>query len=565
MEGFCGLEELTEYPDDLAGFPGAHEPTGAGAAAAAAVAEVAPAGVEVAGEGDAVGVDAGAGATKHETTTDSTDTTPRKRKHSDPIASMSQADDGEVVDPAELERGAKKRKKKRKKRTMSSETASDDGRSPTLEWNGRGERVPSMFDEAEEDMLLDSVDIPVVPGADADAEEAVPEVKKKKKRKGKGKGVLKAAAAAAKAAAEAAEAAGVSVDKATPVAAESELVAAAVEAAPVLTAAEIGDAMPEWRSFGLPDPLMQMLHEQGFDEPTPVQAASIPQALQHRRDVLGAAATGSGKTLAFGLPILARMLEMRAAGEVETGLQALVLTPTRELAIQVHDHLTTAAKHTGIRVAAIVGGLATVKQSRLLKHKPGIVVATPGRLWELIFAGEPHFQTLNKLRFLVIDEADRMAEKGHYKELRQILDLITGGEASRAAAAAAKADAGGTVGASKTPIRQNFIFSATLFLGGGKQKKKRRGGAEEKAKVEGEDDASVQYIADLCGLADGHARIDLCGGSKKVAEGLTEARISCTKEEKDRYLYYFLHKCVSPSLCVSLSNLSPLSLARATF
>lgn len=118
---------------------------------------------------------------------------------------------------------------------------------------------------------------------------------------------------------------------------------------------------------------------------------------------MGAAETGSGKTLAFALPILARLLPHKGEGP-----QALVVAPSRELAFQVRDHFVAAAKHTGLKVVALVGGLAIPKQRRLLAARPEIIVATPGRLWELITLAELKFETLKGLRFLVIDEADRM-------------------------------------------------------------------------------------------------------------------------------------------------------------
>lgn len=121
------------------------------------------------------------------------------------------------------------------------------------------------------------------------------------------------------------------------------------------------------------------------------------------QDVMGAAETGSGKTMAFALPVLAQLLPHKGKG-----VQALVIAPSRELAFQVRDHFISAAKYTGLKVVALVGGLAIPKQRRLLAAGPEIVVATPGRLWELITLAELKFETLRALRFLVIDEADRM-------------------------------------------------------------------------------------------------------------------------------------------------------------
>ncbi|KAH8041576.1 hypothetical protein HPB51_017021 [Rhipicephalus microplus] len=129
-------------------------------------------------------------------------------------------------------------------------------------------------------------------------------------------------------------------------------------------------------------------------------------------------------------------------------LQALVLTPTRELAIQVTRHIQDVAKYTNVRIVNVVGGLSAEKQLRLLKRKPEIVVATPGRLWELVDQGAPHVSDVSKVRYLVIDEADRMVEKGHFEDLTRLLDVMNApyedGEEKRR--------------------RQNFVFSATLTM-----------------------------------------------------------------------------------------------------
>ena len=145
--------------------------------------------------------------------------------------------------------------------------------------------------------------------------------------------------------------------------------------------------------------LCASLAKRGFDRPTPVQAATLGASILGRRDIVGAAPTGSGKTLAYGLPLLQGILERHRPeeGEVETvtavtgrvnkvegvPLEALILCPTRELALQVSDELSIAS-HGTVAVATIVGGLAEVKQARVLSRKPPVVVGTPGRLWGLV-------------------------------------------------------------------------------------------------------------------------------------------------------------------------------------
>jgi superfamily II DNA/RNA helicase len=157
----------------------------------------------------------------------------------------------------------------------------------------------------------------------------------------------------------------------------------------------------------------------------------LPAAVVSRSDVIGAAQTGSGKTLAFGLPIIQVLLQERealaAAGREDPHagkLRALVICPTRELALQVAQHISEVSKPCGVRVAAIVGGLAQVKQERVLALSPQVVVATPGRLWELMREGQPLLSDFSHLSFLVLDEADRMLAQGHFQELTSILDQV---------------------------------------------------------------------------------------------------------------------------------------------
>jgi ATP-dependent RNA helicase DDX24/MAK5 len=105
-------------------------------------------------------------------------------------------------------------------------------------------------------------------------------------------------------------------------------------------------------------------------------------------------------------------------------LRALILTPTRELAIQVRNHIQAVAKYADVNVIAIVGGMAPQKQIRQLDQAPDIVVATPGRLWDLVQEGHPHLAGIAKIRYLAIDETDRMVEKGHFEELTNLLEMI---------------------------------------------------------------------------------------------------------------------------------------------
>ncbi len=167
--------------------------------------------------------------------------------------------------------------------------------------------------------------------------------------------------------------------------------------------------------FDLAPALRRGIADLGFTEPTPIQQAAIPPGLGGR-DILAAAMTGSGKTAGFVLPILQRLLA--APGR---GTRALVLTPTRELAAQVHDHLTALARHTGITSAAIFGGVKPGPQLRALRSGVNVVIATPGRLLDHMGQGAVSF---DRLEVVVLDEADRMLDMGFLPDVRRILSAL---------------------------------------------------------------------------------------------------------------------------------------------
>ena len=174
-------------------------------------------------------------------------------------------------------------------------------------------------------------------------------------------------------------------------------------------------------ALGLPPPLVRALAQAGIDEPFPVQAATIPDALAGR-DVLARARTGSGKTLAFGLPLLARL----AAGpKAAPGRPlALILVPTRELAMQVNDALVPLARALGRFSRTAVGGVSYDKQLRDLARGVDVLVATPGRLGDLMERGACQ---LSDVDITVIDEADQMADMGFLPEVTALLEKTPAG------------------------------------------------------------------------------------------------------------------------------------------
>ena len=153
----------------------------------------------------------------------------------------------------------------------------------------------------------------------------------------------------------------------------------------------------------------------GFTEPTPIQRSSIPPALEGR-DVLACAMTGSGKTAAFVLPMLQSMADTRSRRT-----RVLILTPTRELASQIHEHIEILAHHTPLKSATVFGGVKPAKQERALKAGVDIVVATPGRLLDLM---QHPWASFDDLEFLVLDEGDRMLDMGFLPDVRRILNQL---------------------------------------------------------------------------------------------------------------------------------------------
>ncbi len=172
-------------------------------------------------------------------------------------------------------------------------------------------------------------------------------------------------------------------------------------------------------TLGVAEPLLRALAAENYLAPTPIQAEAIPLILSGR-DVLGLAQTGTGKTAAFGLPILQMLAE--SGGQTKPrGTRALILAPTRELAIQIDQSLRTYGRHLKLRHAVILGGVNQNKQVAALRHGVDVLVATPGRLLDLV--NQKH-AVLDAVSLLVIDEADRMFDMGFIRDVRKIVGQL---------------------------------------------------------------------------------------------------------------------------------------------
>lgn len=173
----------------------------------------------------------------------------------------------------------------------------------------------------------------------------------------------------------------------------------------------------DFSSLGLNQDLLKAIAEQGYSEPTPIQAEAIPQILD-QQDVMAGAQTGTGKTAAFALPIL-HQLSLSKGDSKSVG--ALVLTPTRELAQQVHKNFVAYAQHTSLKTTLVYGGVSLNVQIEALQKGVDIIVATPGRLLDLMFKG---VVDLGQIKHLVFDEADRMLDMGFIDEIKKILKSV---------------------------------------------------------------------------------------------------------------------------------------------
>jgi ATP-dependent RNA helicase RhlE len=174
-----------------------------------------------------------------------------------------------------------------------------------------------------------------------------------------------------------------------------------------------------FRALGLGSNLVKAIEEAGYTEPTPIQAAAIPEIIAGH-DLIGIAQTGTGKTAAFTLPMLARLSGMLGGGQPR-GTRALVLAPTRELVVQIEENVRAYAKHLPFRIATVFGGVGERPQIEALRSGAELVIATPGRLLDLM---QSRYAKFDHLTFLVLDEADRMLAMGFLPSIKRIVKAL---------------------------------------------------------------------------------------------------------------------------------------------
>ncbi|KAI9682415.1 MAG: ATP-dependent RNA helicase [Caeruleum heppii] len=300
-----------------------------------------------------------------------------------------------------------------------------------------------------------------------------------------------------------------------------------------------------WKPLHLSPDTLASLSRLKFSHPTPIQAAAIPEILAGH-DVVGKASTGSGKTLAFGIPILEHFLASQASASTASNEEekkqvhrqpptALILSPTRELAHQLSTHLTALCANipgtASPSIATLTGGLSVQKQLRLLNHV-NIVIGTPGRLWEVLSEGRGLIRWLRGVKYMIVDEADRLLSEGHFKEFEEILNLLDRDDDKDAS------EEDGEETASQRADRQTLVFSATFHKG---LQQKLAGKA--RAASGGDmlnNNQSMEYLLKKLNFRQEKPKFVDVNPISQMADRLREGLVECAALEKDLYLYALL-------------------------
>ncbi|KAM5341604.1 hypothetical protein ACJ41O_014635 [Fusarium nematophilum] len=287
-----------------------------------------------------------------------------------------------------------------------------------------------------------------------------------------------------------------------------------------------------WVPLNLSPQILSAIARLKFTKPTLIQEKAIPEIVAGE-DVIGKAQTGSGKTLAFGIPVVERWLELYEGGSdvKKNGPMAVVLSPTRELAKQLGDHLKALCDGlpTAPYVCVVTGGLSIQKQQRQLE-KADIVIGTPGRLWEVLSGDAALQRKFCKIKFLVVDEADRLFKAGQFKEAEDIIGALDG----KSPKDDDDYDEEGSdeEDEDERSARQTLVFSATFD----KDLQTKLAG---KGKRTGNDEEKMAYLM-KCLKFRGEPKFIDVNPVSQMAEGLREGLIECGAMEKDLYLYTVL-------------------------
>lgn len=315
-----------------------------------------------------------------------------------------------------------------------------------------------------------------------------------------------------------------------------------------------------WRNLDLSPTTLSQLSRLGFSHPTPIQQASIPAIIQGH-DVIGKAVTGSGKTLAFGLPIFENWLSgkqprTKGTNGSEDPILALILAPTRELALQLNRHLNELCSglETQPKIVAVTGGLSIYKQQRQLKDAD-VVVATPGRLWEVMNDASTNqdvdalVDRLKGIKFLVVDEADRLLSEGHFKEVEEILDALDRQVVD-------EDDDQSAAEMSPGSQRQTLVFSATFHKGlqqklAAKQKPGKRLDSNLLSNQQ-----SMEYLLRKLSFREEKPTFIDVNPTSQMATALSETIVECAAMKKDLYLYSILMQNPSKKTLIFTNSIS---------
>ncbi|KAG8423365.1 ATP-dependent RNA helicase [Metarhizium acridum] len=299
--------------------------------------------------------------------------------------------------------------------------------------------------------------------------------------------------------------------------------------------------MGDWVALNLSPNLVSAIAKLGFSKPTAIQEKSIPEIIAGG-DVIGKAQTGSGKTLAFGIPIVEKWLEMREEQEDQggdrgdqpkkkngEGPMAVILSPTRELAKQIGEHIKAVCDGLPASpyICVVTGGLSIQKQQRQLEEAD-IVIGTPGRLWEVLDGDAKLQEQFTRIKFLVVDEADRLFKVGQFKEAENIIGALDR-ENPEGHGYSDNSDS-----EDETRERQTLVFSATFD----KNLQTKLAGKGKSAKA-GSDEEKMAYLM-KCLKFRGEPKFIDVNPVSQMADNLREVLIECGAMEKDLYLYTVL-------------------------
>ncbi|CCC71900.1 hypothetical protein NCAS_0I02320 [Naumovozyma castellii] len=308
--------------------------------------------------------------------------------------------------------------------------------------------------------------------------------------------------------------------------------------------------LPDWTKLAtFSTTIMQGLQSLGFTKPTEIQAKAIPFALKNE-DIMGKASTGSGKTLAYGIPILENLI--KTFGNDSNKPIALIFTPTRELAQQVTKHLQNISKlflkNSQYSILSLTGGLSIQKQERLLKYDNSgkIVIATPGRFLELLEKNNELVERFAQIDTLVLDEADRLLQDGHFDEFEKILKYL--GQKRKEMKL-------------KNTYWQTMIYSATFSIDLFDKLANSSWKSNKKVKqYDSEMETVLHHLMNKIHFKSKPILIDM-NPNQKISSQIKESLIECAPTERDLYCYYFITMFPGTTLifCNAIESVKKLS------